>query len=208
AVTALALLVLFRRELERPPTGPAGPARVRYGLGLAAVVAATVLVLVLPSPAVPVLAVGAAAVVLRRTPRARVAAAIDLRVLGGLFVVAVGLGALGRWWTGPASFLDRRGRIGTAVVGVVAALGVNNLPAAVLLTPHPPLHARALLLGLNLGPNLAVTGSLSAFLWLRVARGLDATPSVREYSRIGIVLVPLSLAAALAALWLVAPGRL
>jgi arsenical pump membrane protein len=39
---------------------------------------------------------------------------------------------------------------------------VNNLPAAVLLTPHAPPHPRALLIGLNLGPSLAVTGSLSA----------------------------------------------
>jgi arsenical pump membrane protein len=208
AITALALLVIFRRELRRPPDATRPAIEVRYGLGLAAVVASTVLVLVLESPALPVLGVGVAAVVLRRVPRGRLAAAIDLRVLGGLFVVAVGLGALGRSWSGPASFLDGRGRIGTALTGAVAAIAVNNLPAAVLLTPHPPLHARALLLGLNLGPNLAITGSLSAFLWLRVARGLDAVPSAREYTRVGLMLVPVSLAASLAALWLVAPGRL
>ena len=83
---------------------------------------------------------------------------------------------------------------------------MNNLPAAVLLTPDPPLHGRALLLGLDIGPNLAVTGSLSALLWLRVARSLGATPSAKTYSRIGVVLAPLTLAAALAALWLVSPG--
>ena len=79
---------------------------------------------------------------------------------------------------------------------------------ASFLRPHPPLHPRALLIGLNLGPNLAVTGSLSAFLWLRVARGLDARPSVRTYTRVGLVVVPLSMAAALGALWLLAPARL
>jgi arsenical pump membrane protein len=78
----------------------------------------------------------------------------------------------------------------------------------VLLTPHAPAHPRALLIGLNLGPNLAVTGSLSAYLWLRVARSLGAQPSLRTYSAVGVVLVPLSLGAALGALWLVAPGRL
>ncbi|HET7130505.1 MAG TPA: hypothetical protein VFJ93_15660, partial [Gaiellaceae bacterium] len=129
-------------------------------------------------------------------------------VLAGLFVVAVGLGAIGRWWSGPASLLDDLGRVGTAVGGAVAAVCVNNLPAAVLLTPHPPAHPRALLIGLNLGPNLAVTGSLSAYLWFRVARGLGAQPSARVYSRVGSVLVPLSLGAALGALWLAAPGRL
>ena len=76
---------------------------------------------------------------------------------------------------------------------------LNNLPASVLLTPTPPEHARALLLGLNLGPNLAVTGSLSALLWLRVARSLGARPSIVTYSLIGLAVVPVSLAAALAA---------
>ena len=79
---------------------------------------------------------------------------------------------------------------------------MNNLPAAVLLTPHAPAHPRALLIGLNLGPNLAVTGSLSAVLWLRVARSLGARPSALRYSRIGVVLVPVSVAASLAALFL------
>ena len=69
-----------------------------------------------------------------------------------------------------------------------------------LLSASPPAHSRALLIGLNLGPNLAVTGSLSAVLWLRVARSNDATPSARTYTLIGLVLVPLSIAAALAAL--------
>jgi arsenical pump membrane protein len=77
----------------------------------------------------------------------------------------------------------------------------------VLLTPDPPLHGRALLLGLNIGPNLAVTGSL-ALLWLRVVRSLGARPSAATYSRVGIVLAPLTLAASLAALRFVAPGRI
>ncbi len=69
-----------------------------------------------------------------------------------------------------------------------------------LLSANTPAHSRALLIGLNLGPNLAVTGSLSAVLWLRVARSNDAEPSVRRYTLLGLVLVPLSIAAALAAL--------
>jgi arsenical pump membrane protein len=58
---------------------------------------------------------------------------------------------------------------------------------------------RALLLGLDLGPNLAVTGSLSAFLWLRAARSVGAEASLAAYSRLGALLVPLTLAGALAA---------
>jgi arsenical pump membrane protein len=87
----------------------------------------------------------------------------------------------------------------------VAAVALNNLPAAVLLAPHRPAHPEGLLLGLNLGPNLAVTGSLSALLWYRAAQRVGARPSARTYSRLGLVLVPLSIAAALAALAL-SPG--
>jgi arsenical pump membrane protein len=207
-VTAVLLLAVFRRELARPAIAAYETVRPRVAVGAAAVTAATLLVLLLAEPALPVLGVGVAAVLVERVPRERLKEAVDLRVLAGLFVVAVLLGAAGRWWTEPAQLLDRLGRVGTGVAGVVAALCVNNLPAAVLLTPHPPAHPRALLLGLNLGPNLAVTGSLSAFLWLRVARNLGATASVRTYSRVGAVLVPASLAVAFAALWLAAPGRL
>jgi arsenical pump membrane protein len=77
---------------------------------------------------------------------------------------------------------------------------VNNLPAAVLLSTQPPAHPEALLLGLDLGPNLAVTGSLSAVLWLQAARTVGAHASITTYSRLGLLLVPTTLAATLAAL--------
>jgi arsenical pump membrane protein len=85
------------------------------------------------------------------------------------------------------------------VVAAAAAVGLNNLPAAVLLSAQPPVHPAALLVGLDLGPNLAVTGSLSALLWLRAARSVEAVPSVVTYSRRGVLLVPLTVAAALLA---------
>jgi arsenical pump membrane protein len=199
-VTALLLVLLFHRELSRAPVERDEHARVRLRAGAVAVALAAVLVIVLGSPALPVLAVGIAAILLARSSRARIVAAVDVRILAGLFALAVLLGAVGRWWHGPVSLLASLDRWETAGAGTLAALAVNNLPASVLLTPTPPVHGRALLLGLNLGPNLAVTGSLSAFLWLRVARSLGARPSPLRYTRLGIVLVPLSLAASLAAL--------
>ena len=135
-----------------------------------------------------------------RTARTRVAAAVDVRMLGFLFALAVALGTLGRNWDGPHSLLDSTGRIGSTAVGALSSILVNNLPASVLLTPEPPRHARALLIGLNLGPNLAVTGSLSAFLWLQAARAVGSRPSVRAYSLYGLAVVPVSVAAALSAL--------
>jgi arsenical pump membrane protein len=206
-VTGVVLVGAFRRELRLAATRSDEQAPARLGVGIAAVALSTVLVLTLAAPALPVLAVGVASALAARIGRARVREFVDGRVLAGLFMVAVGLGAVGRWWNGPATLLGHLGRIGTALGGVVAAVCVNNLPAAVLLTPHAPAHPRALLIGLNLGPNLAVTGSLSAYLWLRVARSLGARPSVRVYSSVGVVLVPLSMGAALLALWLLAPDR-
>jgi arsenical pump membrane protein len=68
------------------------------------------------------------------------------------------------------------------------------------LPPGTPGHPFALLIGLNLGPNLFVTGSLAWLLWLRAARDAGAQPSIARASRIGAVAVPLSMAAALAVL--------
>src|SRR5262249_35431605 len=144
------------------------------GFGLPAIAVSTVLMLALASPALPVLAVGVVAVLAARIDRAQIAEVLGPKTLAGLFVLAVALGTLGRVWHGPASLLDSSGRAGTAAIGAVASVLVNNLPASVLLAPSLPTHPRELLLGLNLGPNLAVTGSLSAFLWLRVARSLGA----------------------------------
>lgn len=201
-VTAALLVLLFHRELALPAKVGGDAARPRFAVGLAAVVLSAVLVVVLRSPSLPVLGVGIAAILIARAARARVLAAVDVRVISGLFVLAVLLGALGRYWHGPVSLLSSLDRWETAGAGALAAIVVNNLPASVLLTPTPPVHGSALLLGLNLGPNLAVTGSLSAFLWLRVARSLDARPSALRYSKLGVVLVPVSIAASLAALHL------
>lgn len=208
-VTAALLVCLFRRELaaggERAGTGR--PAAT-FGAGAVAVLVATALVLGLAAPALPVLAVGVAAVALTRVPGRRVLEVVDVRVIGGLFALAVALGAAGQWWRGPGSLVDSLGRWQTALAAALGAIGLNNLPAAVLVTADPAPHPRALLIGLNLGPNLAVTGSLSALLWLRVSRSLGAQPSIRRYSALGLLTAPLSIAAAVGALWLVAPGRL
>jgi arsenical pump membrane protein len=173
---------------------------LRLGLGAAAAIAAAALILMLPNPALPVLAIGlGAAAVLRLRPQ------LNLRPLALLFGLAVGLGALARAWPGPAELLGHIGRWPTAGVGALSSILVNNLPAAVLLSAQPPPHPRALLLGLDLGPNLAVTGSLSAFLWLQSARAADASPSIRTYSRLGLAIAPLTLIGALGALALFTP---
>jgi arsenical pump membrane protein len=120
-------------------------------------------------------------------------------LLGGVLGVAVLFGTLARAIHGLGHLVAHTGRWTTAWLGVGAAVLVNNLPAASVLSAHPPAHPRALLLGLDLGPNLAVSGSLSAVLWLQVARASEAKPSIVRYSLLGLALVPLSLALALLA---------
>ena len=83
---------------------------------------------------------------------------------------------------------------------------MNNLPAASLLSAQKPPHPLPLLIGLNLGPNLAFTGSLSAYLWYRSARAAGVQPSLKQLSLLGLALVPLTIAAALVALTITDPN--
>ncbi len=175
-----------------------------FGVGLIAVVAVTVLVLVLRSPAGPVAAVGMVAVSVRAfssevSPR-RALGVLGLPVLVGLFGVAVALGTLGRAWSGPENLLSHLDSWGTALAGAFFSVVVNNLPAASLLAARVPPRPFALLVGLNIGPNLFVTGSLAWLLWLRSAKSAGARPSIARASLLGVVAVPLSMAAALGVL--------
>lgn len=191
-LTAAFVALAFRLQGGEPGGADAPP--LRLGVGAGATVAAAVLVVALPNAALPVLAVGLGASACRRLrPR------LDTRALALLFALAVGLGSIARLWHAPAHLLDSGGTWTAATVGAIAAVLLNNLPAAVLLSAQPVAHPDALLLGLDLGPNLAVTGSLSAVLWLQAARSVDAQPSIATYTRLGLLLVPLTLTAALAA---------
>ncbi len=209
-VTAGCIGFWGRRELTAPTIPVTVVERPVVGVGLLAVVTAVVLVVALRSPAVPVLLVGMAAAAVRVAQRRlridETAAVLGVPVLVGLFGITIALGTLGRVWSGPATLLSHAGGVGAALIAAVTSVLVNNLPAASLLAARNPPHAAQLLVGLNVGPNLFVTGSLAWFLWLKVARSSGATPSVGEASRISLVAVPLSLAAALCALALAGSG--
>lgn len=200
-VTALVIGVAERHSLRASITVNGKVQRPLLGIGLIAVLAVTVLVLVLHSPALPVAAVGLASVSLRAPSRTeqgeRALDVLGVPVLIGLFGIAVALGTLGRVWSGPTALLSHLDIWGTAIVAAGASVLVNNLPAASLLAARTPPHPFALLVGLNIGPNLFVTGSLAWLLWLRAARSAGAEPSVAKASRLGVIAVPLAMAAAL-----------
>lgn len=204
AVTAVGLAAMFRRRL-RVTAEPEGDGETgRYlGPGLLGALAAAVLTVLLRQPALPVAGVAvvvAAVAVVRGRRRVSVRELLDAispAVLVGVFAVAVALGVLARAWHGPAQLLAHAGRAETAAVAALGTVLVNNLPAAVMLSAGALPHPRALLIGLNLGPNLAVSGSLAAYLWMAAARQSGATTSWLTVTRRGVILAPLAIVAAL-----------
>jgi arsenical pump membrane protein len=92
-----------------------------------------------------------------------------------------------------------------ATVAAVLANVVNNLPATLVLVPlvasSGPVAVLAVLIGVNIGPNLTYVGSLSNLLWRSVLRRYDVSASVGEYTRLGLCTVPTALVAAVLALW-------
>jgi arsenical pump membrane protein len=183
--------------LEADPPSPA----LVLGPGLLATLAAVVLVLVLRQPALAVLAVGLLATAVEML-RSRITLADVRRVVGpaslaAAFVLTVALGTVARHWDGPAELIGNASGPETAGLAALSTVLINNLPSAALYSAHAVDHSRMLLLGLNVGPNLAVTGALSALLWFRAAREVDARPSLIEFSRRGVPLALVAMAAAI-----------
>ena len=133
-VTAI-VVAAFEHRCAADPGRGTQPRRSRpaLGLGLVAVLAATVLVVVLHNAAIPVAAVGLAAVGVRilATGKEDVRHAADVLgvpVLVGLFGVAVTLGTLGRVWSGPADALVAPRQLGYSG-GRSRLLGAGQQPA-------------------------------------------------------------------------------
>jgi arsenical pump membrane protein len=93
-------------------------------------------------------------------------------------------------------------------VGIVTAVAdniANNLPVglvagSVAANDHLPTPiVRAMLIGVDLGPNLSVTGSLATILWLVALRREALNVSAWRFLRLGLLVTPPALLAALAA---------
>ena len=159
------------------------------------------------------LVLGAVALRERRTTLLHAVAAADVLFCGfvlalGIVVAGVASGPIGqaiaRHLPTEASFV---GLLVMAGIAAVLANLVNNLPATLLLIaglgPHaPPILVLAMLLGVNLGPNLTYVGSLAIMLWRRVSAQGDVPAHLRTYTALGVVTVPSTLVLGVAALWL------
>jgi arsenical pump membrane protein len=95
--------------------------------------------------------------------------------------------------------------LATAALAAVLANLCNNLPAVLVLLPlAAPSGAGAVLavlLGVNIGPNLSYTGSLATLLWRRILRRHGSAPDLGEFTRLGLLTVPAGLLVAVLALW-------
>ena len=165
----------------------------------------------------PVWAAAAGAVVLgmralarRDTSIARIAAAADVPFL--LFVLCLGVvvdGLMRHGLEGAMRGVLPSGHtlpalLGIAAVAAVLSNVVNNLPAVLVLLPllsvSGPPAVLAMLIGVNIGPNLTYVGSLANLLWRSVVRR-DIPTGFREFSRVGLVTTPVTLVVAVLGLW-------
>lgn len=89
-----------------------------------------------------------------------------------------------------------------AVLATVLANVVNNLPAVLVLLPlATPLGPLAVLIGVNVGPNLTYVGSLATLLWRRILADHDHDAELGEFTKLGLLTVPASLVLCTLALW-------
>ena len=137
-----------------------------------------------------------------------------LPLVAGLFVLVESLNRAGMLRVIQDGLRDLVHAAVTPVAYLVAASGtallanaMNNLPVALAagsaLPPTPSL-THAVLIGVNLGPNLSVTGSLATILWLMALRKEKVPLTRREFFKTGLILMPAALILSVLALWLVA----
>ncbi|MDB4940518.1 MAG: arsenic transporter [Labilithrix sp.] len=152
--------------------------------------------------------------IVARRPLARVLRAVSWGVLplvAGLFVLVEAVHQTGVVGTLARSLHDLSGRSpGSAAwaAGGLAAAGcnvLNNLPAGLFAgeivrdAAVPEQVIRAVLVGIDLGPNLSVTGSLATILWLTSLRRDGITVSALDFLKLGAVVMTPALVLALAA---------
>ena len=140
-----------------------------------------------------------------------------LPLVAGLFVLVEGLDR-----TGVIRILNDllRDAVATSVdgatwgVGIVVAIVcnlVNNLPAglvagSVVAADHVPAQVSgAVLIGVDLGPNLSVAGSLATILWLVTLRRERQEVTMLKFLRLGLLVMPPALILSIASMILTSP---
>lgn len=214
------LRLLFRRELNRPAVEVTPPPAeipvfvlVVLGLTLTGFVVTSVFDV---SPSWAALAgavvLGVRSLAQRRSTIGGIVRAVNVPFLAfvlclGVVVDAVVHNGLGDAMRGVLPVGDSLpALLGLAAVAAVLANLVNNLPAVLVLLPlvagTGPAAVLAVLIGVNVGPNLTYVGSLSNLLWRNVVHRDDLPARFTEFSKVGLATVPLTLVGSVVALWL------
>jgi arsenical pump membrane protein len=131
-----------------------------------------------------------------------------------VFVLALGMVVRAAGDHGLSSFVDSLVPHGTTLPKLLAIAGIgalcanllNNLPATLILLPVAAASGTggvlAMLIGVNIGPNLTYTGSLATLLWRRVVHAHAQATDLVQFTRLGLLTVPPALAACTTCLWL------
>jgi arsenical pump membrane protein len=95
--------------------------------------------------------------------------------------------------------------VGAGIIVACASNLINNLPVGLISgsavqSAHLSNHiTRAILIGVDLGPNLSVTGSLATILWLTALRREGLSISAGAILKLGFVVMPPALLLAIGA---------
>lgn len=214
AITYIALRWMCRKEIGGAPYGETTPVELsREGRWSAWGIVLTGAVLMTASAfgrdlGAPTCAAAAVVVLSATRFRARAVAQIAkgvawsvLPLVAGLFAIVEALDQHGAS-TIVAEILRWSAELPTVAGAFVASFGIaalsnlmNNLPSGLLAGAAlrlftAPAHIRdAVLIGVDLGPNLSVTGSLATILWLVVLRREGVRVTAWQFLRIGTVVM-------------------
>ncbi len=159
--------------------------------------------------AIGAVVVGVHALVLRRTRWRDLLVAANLPLSGVVLVWAAAVA-----WLGSTDVGARVGDVlpdgsglwallAVAMIAMIAANVVNNLPATLLLLPAAaaagPASVLALLIGVNVGASLTLIGSIANVLWRQ--SGGRAVSSAREFHLLGVATTPVIVALCTVVLW-------
>jgi arsenical pump membrane protein len=204
----------LRRAAPRSTRAPERPELPRFALVVVALtLAGFVLSSLIGIAPVWVAAAGAVAMVVHERP-------VPKELLGAaepaflVFVLGLGVVVSAASRHGLSSAVDSILPHGTAlpalllvaVVSAAVANLLNNLPATLIIVPvvaaSGPGAVLAMLVGVNVGPNLTYVGSLATLLWRRIVHAHDQETDMGEFTRLGLLTVPPALVACTVALWL------
>jgi len=132
-----------------------------------------------------------------------------LALVAGLFVMVDAIESVGamRYTSEWLNWVQQQGIVaGDLIAGFSVGIAnnlVNNLPLGLIV--GSTLHAtqakgpiaQAVLIGVDLGPNLSITGSLATILWLIALRKEKLNVSFWDFLKVGALAMPIALLAAL-----------